>query len=644
MCGICGFINRDPSEPASTQLLGRMAGAIAHRGPDGQGVFAERYAGLGHRRLTIMDTSEAAGQPMRNEAGTVWITFNGEIYNYLDLRHELLSCGHTFLSQSDTEVILHLYEELGPRCVEKLRGMFAFAIWDSAREQLVLARDRLGKKPLYYTQTDQRFLFASEIKALWQDETVERTIHLPALHHYLSLGYIPGPQTAFKNVFCLPPAHILVLRSNTIHLERYWQFTFEQPTKAPDIKQTEVEILQRIQEAVALRLASAVPVGVMLSGGLDSSLLVAIMARLDARPIQTFSVSLPGRAHDEAPYARQVAELFKTEHHEFAFTPDLAEWLPQVAAQFDEPFGDSSALPTYYLAKMLGQQVTVALNGDGGDEDFAGYDRYGKDQWAAFYLKQPASMRRAVAGLMQATIPGSAPTHGLARRLQNFAAFNPPTAADRYYRWVSIFQEPDRQALFTSDFLEAQNGQTTEALIAGFYNAAPSANPTEAALYTDIHTYLADDLLVKMDRATMAFGVEARSPFLDHEFVAYAAGLPIGFKNRHLTRKWILKQAAQSLLPKAIVERPKRGFGLPVGEWLRGPLRPMLYDVLTSQTARQRGYFNTEAVTTMLTQHQSGQANWQFHLWNLLMLELWQQTCVDVARPPIATATLAVAD
>jgi len=591
--------------------------------------------GLGHRRLTIMDRSDLAAQPMRNEDGSVWIVFNGEIYNYLTLREGLIQRGHQFQSQSDTEVILHLYEERGLECVKQLRGMFAFAIWDKSQEQLLLARDRLGKKPLYYTQTPERFLFASEIKALWQDESLPREINIPAIHHYLSLGYVPGPHTAFQNIFSLPPAHTLVFKNGVAKLECYWHLSFEHSMDAPqpDVREVQAEILARLREALSLRLASAVPVGVLLSGGLDSSLLVALMAQVERGPIKTFSIRFPEQSHDEAPYARQVAELFHTEHHEFGITTQLADLLPEVARTFDEPFGDSSALPTYFLAKMVKPEVTVALNGDGGDEAFGGYDRYTKDQLAAFYLGLPAPLRTINAGLLKAAIPSSLAVHSLPRRLQDFAQFQASSPAVRYYRWVSIIQAPEQQMLYTPEFYETGQAQPTNALIESLFQSAGTTNPLEAALHTDIHTYLPDDLLVKMDRAMMAFGVETRSPFLDQDFMEYAAGLPAGFKIRHLTRKWILKQASRTLLPLDIIQRPKHGFGLPVGEWLRGALRPMVYDVLLSKPARERGYFRPEAIQAMLDQHSRGQANWQFHLWSLLMLELWQLNCVEAARP-----------
>ncbi len=642
MCGICGLVNLDPQEPASEALLGRMAAALAHRGPDGQRLMRDRFVGLGHRHLAIVDRTASAAQPMRNEDGTIWVIFNGEIYNYRALRENLIHQGHRFHSNTDTEVLVHLYEEYGTECVTHLRGMFAFAIWDRPQAQLFLARDRLGKKPLYYTQTPERFLFASEIKALWQDASLERQVNVPAIHQYLSLSYIPGPQTAFQNIYQLPPAHTLTLRHGVSRLECYWHLSFTSTTSNPalDLRQVQAEILERLKQAVATRMVAEAPVGVLLSGGIDSSLIVALMAQLSAKPVQTFSIGLPERQHDESGFARQIAAQFHTDHHEFPITPQLADLLPQVAGHFDEPFGDSSALPTYYLAQRTKPYITVALNGDGSDEDFAGYDRYTKDRLAIAYAGLPAPLRALTAGVLSRAVPGALPGDSLLKRVLDFTHSQYTTPAQRYFRWVSVFQAPQVQTLYTPDFWQAGQAQTAEALVTSIFDAATNPDPTQAALHTDILTYLADDLLVKMDRAAMAFAVETRSPFLDQEIMEYAAGLPASLKIRGWTRKWILKQAARSLLPPAIIQRPKHGFGLPVGEWLRGPLRPMLCDVVLSQRALQRGYFQPAALRALLEDHLAGRQNWQYQLWNILMLELWQMACVEAPR--ISTEPLVI--
>jgi asparagine synthase (glutamine-hydrolysing) len=630
MCGLCGYVNSDPAQPADPKLLTAMTQAVAHRGPDGQCTFIRQHVGVGHRRLTIIDRSPAADQPMSNEAGTLQLIFNGEIYNYLSLRAALIQKGHTFQTHSDTEVILHLYEEYGPECVQYLQGMFAIVIWDEATETLFLARDRLGKKPLYYAHTPDRFLFASEIKSLLQDRTLPRALNYATLQHFLALGYIPGPQTVFTHVQQLPPAHTLLLRNNHTQLNRYWRLSFKAAQPDPSPQHAQLELLDQLREAVNMRLMSEAPLGVFLSGGLDSSLIVALMAQLMTDPIRTFSIRFQESSHDESTFAQQVAALFKTEHHEFTLTPDIAHLLPGVVYQFDQPFGDPSAVSTYYLAQQAGAQIRVALNGDGGDEAFGGYDRYLKSRLAASYYAQPQLLRRWEAATLRRLAPARLPNDHLLPRLAAFFQSNPTSAAENYGRWLFVFQPEQQAALLHPDFSHAlANTLSAQDLIAEHFRDSTGKTATETLLEVDTHTYLPDDLLVKMDRASMASAIENRSPFLDHRLMETIAAFPASFKIRGLTRKWILKQAAASVLPKSIIHRPKRGFGIPVDRWLRGPLKPLVVDTLLSRAAQERGYFNPEVVQQLVDQHLAGTHNWQFQIWSLLVLELWHLHCLS---------------
>jgi asparagine synthase (glutamine-hydrolysing) len=629
MCGISGKLYFNRERPVEPEVLERMNTALSHRGPDDAGVHCDGPVGLTHRRLSIIDLSPAGHQPMANEDGTVWIVFNGEIYNFPALRPDLLRRGHRFRSQSDTEVILHLYEEHGPECLGFLRGMFAFAIWDGPRRQLFLARDRLGKKPLCYHQDGDALRFASEVKAILQEPQVEVRPDPGGLLQYLTYGYVPGACSAFQGVRRLPPAHYLLCRDGRVEVVRYWRLRQDRKARRSEEDWCQ-EILVRLEEAVRLRLISDVPLGAFLSGGIDSSAVVALMSRVADGPVKTFSIGFDEPEFDELAYARQVATQYATEHHELVVRPDAAAILPKLAWHYDEPFADSSAVPTYAVAEMTRRHVTVALNGDAGDENFGGYDRYMANLLAASFDRLPGSglARGAIrAGLRLVPRPGTRTTFFTrGRRFLEGLAEQPER---RYARWFCHFYGERKTAVCTPEFLAAGRGTDELAALLAAYREAAAPDFGDATLGADVGLYLPDDLLVKVDIASMAHALEARSPFLDHEFMEFVATIPFDLKIRGGTKKYILKRALRGLLPESILHRPKKGFGVPIGRWLGHELKDLVRETLLSPRCLGRGYFREATVRRMLDEHARGTAGWHYHLWTLLMLELWHRTYID---------------
>jgi asparagine synthase (glutamine-hydrolysing) len=627
MCGICGKLYFDPTRAVEPQDLRRMAGTLAHRGPDGEGVWTSRNVGLGHRRLAIIDLRSVAGQPMSNEDGLVWITFNGEIYNFRELRQELETKGHLFRTNSDTEVIVHAYEEYGRVCVERLRGMFAFAIWDARQRVLFLARDRVGKKPLFYYLGRDCFLFASEIKALLADHTITAEPDPVALDHFLALQYIPAPLTAFRGIRKLPPAHWLEVRDGRLEMGRYWKLQYT-PKRQITLREAAAELRWRFAEAVRLRLVSDVPLGAFLSGGVDSSAVVAAMAQEMGHPVQTFSVGFEDASLDERRYARQVAERYGTTHTELVVKAPVTDILPRLVWHYDEPFGDASAVPSYAIAELTSQHVTVVLNGDGGDESFAGYEWYIKDLLVRRGEVIPLWLRQWVASWAQGVLP-TRRQRGLLRKITHLTELLALSPARRYAFWMEHFSREARQRLYTPAF----GAQVVESNPEGLFGEAFAQSDTEewvdTMLDTDVNLYLPEDLLVKIDRATMAHSLEARSPFLDHILMEFVASLPAGLKLAGRQQKRVLKAMLRDLLPKAILKRPKMGFCVPLARWFCKELREMAHDVLLSPHAMQRGYFQPQAIAKLLDAHCRGEANHAEHLWDLLMLELWHRTFID---------------
>ena len=627
MCGIAGRVNFLSGAPVDPVHIRGMCELLAHRGPDGEGTYVDGSVGLGHRRLAIIDLSPAARQPMSNEDGTVWIVFNGEIYNFRELRVGLEAEGCRFHSQSDTEVILHLYEKEGVKCLRRLRGMFAFAIWDRRERTLFIARDRLGKKPLYYLVDGDGIAFASEPKAFLADPSFKSQPNLEALSHYLTYQYVPSPLTAFQGVQKLPPAHYLLVRRGEISTERYWKLHYSQKRQLTDDEACH-ELLGRLREAVKLRLISDVPLGAFLSGGIDSSTIVALMAELGVAPVKTFSIGFEEKEYDERTYARQVAERYGTDHHEFVVRPKAAEVCPKLVWHYNEPFADSSAIPTYYLAQLTRQHVTVALNGDAGDENFAGYDRYVANVLAGRYKRLPGILRRPLEALVRA-IPAQPRSRTLLSRGKRFFEGLAEPPERRYARWVSHFHPDLKAELCTEEFLRAAGGKDSVELLLDVYRASDAPDFIDATLDVDVNTYLPEDLLVKVDIATMAHGLEGRSPMLDHLFMEFCASLPSHMKLRGRAKKYIFKRAVRELLPRDIIERPKMGFGVPLDQWFRVDLREMAQDLLLSPRAVERGYFRKKVVQRLLGEHIKGVRQWHYQLWNLLMLELWHRTFID---------------
>jgi asparagine synthase (glutamine-hydrolysing) len=628
MCGICGKVYFDQQYPVTRQELLVMSNTLVHRGPDGDGVWTAGNVGLAHRRLAIIDLRTVAGQPMSNEDGSVWITFNGEIYNFQELRTDLEARGHTFRTASDTEVIVHAYEEYGRQCLDRLRGMFAFAIWDARKRLLFLARDRVGKKPLFYYLGRDRFLFASEIKALLADPTVPAEADPMALDHFLALQYIPAPLTAFRGVRKLPPAHWLEVRDGRIEMGRYWKLQYT-PKRQVTLAEAVAELRWRFAEAVRLRLVSDVPLGVFLSGGVDSSAVVAAMAQEMGHPVQTFSVGFEDALFDERPFARQVAERYGTTHTELVVKAPVTDILPRLVWHYDEPFGDASAVPSYAVAALTSQYVTVVLNGDGGDENFAGYEWYAKDLIVRRGEVLPLWLRQWLASWGQG-VSSARKQHRLVRKITQLAKLLALSPASRYAYWMEHFSLEARQGLYTPAFGMTVVGSNPEGLFAEVFGQSDTEEWVDTMLDADVNLYLPEDLLVKIDRATMAHSLEARSPFLDHVLMEFVASLPSHLKLAGRQQKRVLKTALRDVLPDVVLKRPKMGFCVPLERWFREELREMAYDVLLAPRAMQRGYFRPQAVTKLLDDHCRGEANHAKYLWDLLILELWHQTFVDV--------------
>lgn len=628
MCGITGFIDlwstgavRDADARAET--LDEMCQVIRHRGPDDQGVMVEDGVALGMRRLSIIDLS-GGRQPISNESGAVTIVFNGEIYNYRDLQSKLRSRGHRFVTNSDTETIVHSYEEYGTSCVGSLRGMFAFAIWDDREEKLFIARDRVGKKPLYYSVTRQgTFVFASELKSLLKHPEIEREINPHAIDAYFSLGYIPDPLTIFHNIEKLPPGHYLTFTEGRLSIERYWDFRYETNGNGHRAVDYLDELRALLDESVKLRLVSDVPLGAFLSGGIDSSTVVALMARHMDQPVKTFSIGFNEDSYNELKYARLTAERFGTDHHEFLVTPDICEVVDELAWHFDEPFADSSAIPTYVVSKLAREHVTVVLTGDGGDELFAGYTRYVTERSRRRFDLVPLGIKRGLMDPLSRWLPHGA----VGRNYIHNVSLNP---IDRYLDSVSIFTEPNKDLLYTDDFSDLLHDRSQ---LSSYFNELGVNVKTTAALdsllYIDSKTYLPGDILTKVDRASMAVSLEARVPLLDHKLIEFVTRVPADLKMVGLETKHLFKQAVADLVPSEILNRPKQGFGVPIQQWINQQLRDRIRDTLNDRRTLQRGYVSGKHVEVLLDEHERGRRDHSMALWSLLMLELWHRNFVD---------------
>ena len=623
MCGIAGILYADPAQPVSRDLLKTMGDAIAHRGPDAEGFWAERGIGLVHRRLSIIDLA-GGDQPIGNEDDSVQVIFNGEIYNFQELRAGLEARGHRFRTRSDTEVLVHLYEEQGEQLVDRLRGMFAFALWDRTRRRLVLGRDRLGIKPLYIYRDAEKLLFGSELKAILAHPDVERDLDPAALEEYLAFGMVCGSSSIFRRIAKLPPAHVLVVGPEALDrpARRYWQLRIE-PDHKPTAEEWQERIRAKVAETVRLHLIADVPVGAFLSGGVDSSLLVAACAGKTNGPLQTFSIGFREESFSELPYAQQVAEQFGTRHVEEVVTPDAVALIDQLTHHYDEPFADSSAIPTFLVSQLAARSVKVVLSGDGGDEAFGGYARYAHDlQEAALRRCLPRWFRRTVLGPLGQCWPKAdwLPRPLRAKtRLVNLSL----DAGDAYANTMTLCRLPLRRRLLAAEVAAELNGHRPEQRFLDGFRTASADDALGGMIAADVSVTLPDDFLVKVDRASMAHGLEVRPPLLDHELLELAACIPSRFKVRGRESKWIVKQAYNGQLPAEVLWRPKHGFDIPLDSWLRGPLRPMFEAALFDSSARVRQLVDQAAVRKIYQAHQTGRGQHGNLLWSLLVLARW---------------------
>ncbi len=624
MCGICGIIDLT-GKPAEREAVADMCGALKHRGPDDEGIYtsAGSAACLGHRRLSIIDLSSSARQPMSNEDGSVWLVFNGEIYNFHELRPGLEKSGHKFRSHSDTETIVHLYEEYGEECVSRLRGMFSFAIWDDRKKILFAARDRAGKKPFLYYYEAGRFVFSSELASLLKSGIVPKEIEPGAINYYMSLGYIPAPDTIFRKVRKLPPAHTLTMGKSGVEIKRYWSLDYSKKT---GISETEAasETLRLLREAVKMRLYSDVPLGAFLSGGIDSSCVVALMSEFTK--VKTFSIGFEEKDFSELRFAKEVSQKFNTEHHEFIVRPKALEVLELLVERYGEPYADSSCIPTYYVSRETRAFVTVALNGDGGDESFAGYERY-QAMSAAGRIGR-LGLKGAARSLAD-ILPDSVDSKSLSRRAKRFLSNAGLPAPERYLRWVGISGGLSLRELYSPEFTESIDMEAPLALLRPYFTEDDGLDLLDRLLKADVDTYLPNDLLVKVDIASMANSLEARSPFLDHKVMEFAASLPVSYKIRGGVKKYILRKAFSGMLPDNILKRRKMGFGVPVGRWFRGELKDFMRETLLSRSCSGRGYFRPGCVKGLVEDHINGKRDLSFQLWALLNLELWHKKFMD---------------
>ncbi len=630
MCGICGVVG----PAASAELVGRMCGQITHRGPDDQGMLVRPGVALGMRRLSIIDVA-GGHQPIANEDETAWVIYNGEIYNYLGVCAELERRGHRFRTRCDTEVTLHAWEEYGEMSVEQMRGMYGYAIWDARQETLFLARDRLGKKPIYYTVVNGSLLFGSEIKAILAHPEVPREVDQAALDAYLTFQYVPGTATMFKGIHKLRPGQTLTWHNGTLRLRQYWQpdYSAHQPAAR------EEEYLERttelLREAVRIRLMSEVPLGAFLSGGLDSSVIVGLMAGLMDQPVKTFSVGFgEGGDVDEVAQARLVAEHFGTDHHEITVRADAAELLPKLVWHLDEPIADAAAIPTFLISQVARQKVTVVLTGEGGDELFAGYPRYYGDQMLAPLEALPPVARRPLAAAGRFFPPTS--ESRMIRYVGRALSAADLSRSERYLRWVTVFQEAEKEALYSPALHQALSQQLLQHPAGHALTDGTSRDFLHAMLEFDVLGWLPDDLLMKVDKMGMAASIEARTPYLDHKLFEYVAGMPAEMKLRGKTSKYLLRQIAARLLPESIRQRKKHGFDVPVQRWLREDLRPMLHEVLGPEHLRKHGLFEPAEVERLIEEHESGRRDHHRKLWTLLCFQLWYETFITTSSEALA--------
>lgn len=624
MCGIAGIVGK-AGQPVAMDVLRDMTRALGHRGPDDHDTRQLDGAGLGHRRLSIVDLTAAGRQPMSTEDGRLWTVYNGEIYNHVSLRRDLEKLGYRFHTKTDTEVLLNLYREYGDRCVERLRGMFAFAIWDCDRRRLLMMRDRFGQKPLYYMKVDSTLVFSSELRSLARHPDMPRDVDPASIHRFLSLDYIPAPETVYRGVYKLPAAHGLVYEDGQIRVYPYWRLDYGGPPLAGGRNERREELLQRFDEAVKLQLMGEVPVGVFLSGGIDSNSIAASISGITGQRVETFSIGFSDPEADESGQARDAARFLGTRHHERIMEPRLDDLLPRIVSHFGEPFGDPSALPTWSLAEMAGEHITVALSGEGGDEALAGYPRYPKHLLARRIWMIPPGLRRKFGSLLTGVLPDAvSPSHPL-RGLADLLAQGASELPEIYGRWLMHCDPKTARSLYATDFSGRLELSDPGGYLRDLFSDTSADTLLNAMLDVDQRSYLADCLLPKLDMCTMAHSVEGRSPFLDHELAEFMARLPERDKLHRGEGKWLFRRALADRVAPGVMHRPKRGFGLPLAKWLSGPLQELLRDTL----GRSKGFFRTPELERLLDRGGPAGAGWHptepYLIWNLLVLELWQQ-------------------
>ncbi len=632
MCGITGWASLDARVPPSVgcrQLLRSMCNRMTHRGPDSEGLMIDAGVALGMRRLAIIDLATGE-QPATNENEQISVVLNGEIYNYRELRADLEKRGHHFRSQSDTEVLPHLYEEYGTKMPEHLNGMFAFALWDAARRRLVLARDPFGEKPLYWGVFDGTLLFASEPKALLVHPLVQPRLNLEVLPQYLAFDYVPAPHSIYEGIHKLPAAHALTLEDGKIDVWQYWHLSYRKDERVPSEEEAAERVRELLADSVRMRMVADVPLGVLLSGGVDSSAIAALAVRASSAPVKTFSISFAERSFDESRYARGVADYLGTDHHEERLSANLAaDLVGEIGSWMDEPLSDPSLVSTYLLSRFTRRHVTVALGGDGGDELFAGYPMYSAHTMARLYMRLPRFVRRAVIETAVNLLPVKTKNLSLdfkARRFINGTRYEDEVA--RHHVWFGSFAPAEQILLLTDEARVASHdgrGMDVYKDARRLLEDCDATSMVERMQYLDTKLYLAEDILTKVDRASMAVSLEVRAPFLDRRIAEYAAGLPTDYKLHGRTSKYILKQAVRPLLPPFVMKRPKKGFGVPVAEWLKKRLRPLARDLLSPARLRRHGLFNADYVARLQQEHERGVANHQKLLWTLLMFELWHE-------------------
>lgn len=624
MCGITGFVFRNTNIPPD--LLYKMTNNLTHRGPDDEGFFIDTGICLGHRRLSIIDI-KTGKQPIHNEDKTIWIVFNGEIYNFPILREKLIKMGHEFYTNSDTEVIIHCYEQYQEKCVEHLQGMFAFAIWDKNKQQLMLARDRIGVKPLFYTQNNGNFLFSSELNSLLQYDNIKKEPNIIGIDHYITYNYIPSPMTGFKNIYKLKPGHYLIYKNGNISLNQYWYLNYE-PKLVISEKDAITQFMELFEEAIKIRLISEVPIGAFLSGGIDSSSIVAIMSKLSDKKVKTFSIGFEEENFNELKFSSIVAKKFNTDHQEFIVKPNILELLPKLITHFGEPFADSSAIPTYYVSQITRNHVTVALSGDSGDELLAGYDRYKIHKILNLYNKFPKFFKNIIKNCIE-FLPYSSNPKSFSRRVQRLLSLTNLNQEIQYIQSICCFNNEEKLLLYSNYMKEKTKGVNSYDYLLNLYKETNALDFLDKTLNVDTRSYLPEDLLVKVDITSMMNSLEVRSPFLDHLLIEFVTKLPVNLKLSGLTSKYILKQGMKDLLPKENIFRKKMGFGVPLVYWLKNELKDLLIETLLSPNSLNHGYFNHERVKHMVNYHIRGIKDYSLQLWNLLILELWYKKFIQ---------------